>query len=292
MTDQNDLDGFLASAGIPSEAETVTTETATPEPSQPEPSVNRDEHGRFAPKAGEPEPVATEAEGQQPQAATPTETPSGHVPLAALHAERAKTKTLEQQMQQMQATLQALQQRPQQPQPVAEQPKPKDFWEDPNGFVADQLTPIQRQLQATALRTSKMLATQAHGRETVQAAYEELGRALQTDPQARFAYQQIMESDHPYDEMVNWHRRQQAMARVGTDPDAFIEAELEKRLSDPAFQAKVMERARAAAGSGQSQSPPLTAVPPSLSRIPTGGNAVVEADMSSEGLFRHALAGR
>lgn len=293
MTDQNDLDGFLASAGIPSGAETVTEPTVTT-PSQPEPApdTSRDELGRFAPKAGDPTPVA--AEPAQDQQQPPAAAKGGEVPLAALHAEREKNKELARQLQQMQASIQALQQRPAATPPAPVAPaKPKDFWEDPNAFVAEQLTPIQQQLQASNLRTSKMLAVQAHGRDTVQEAFQALGEALQTTPQARFEYQQIMASDHPYDEMVAWHRKHQAMSRVGTDPDAWLEAEIQKRIADPAFQAKVLETARgSASANGQSQQQPLTSVPPSLSRIPTGGNAVTDADLSSEGLFRHAMAGR
>lgn len=284
MTDQNDLDGFLASAGIPAEAETVTETVATPQ-TEPNPAVNRDEQGRFAPKANEAEPTATVDPVTPAPAAEPT---TGHVPLAALHAEREKSKETARQLQQAMAMLQALQQRPHPAQP---QPKAKDFWEDPNGFVASQVEPVQQLVQQGTLRTSKMLAVQAHGREKVQEAYEALGSALNTDPQARFAYQQIMASDHPYDEMVSWHRRQQAMARVGSDPDAFIEAEIAKRMSDPAFQAKVIEQARGTA-TGQSPTQPLTTVPPSLARIPTGGNAAVEPDMSSQGLFNYAMASR
>jgi len=293
VTDQNDLDGFLASAGIPSGAETVTEPTvSTPSQPEPAPDTSRDELGRFAPKAGDQTPATAEPAQDQTPATTPE--PQRTVPLDALTAIRGENRELKQQLQEMARRFSALEQRPVQPQqPPQPAAKPKDFWEDPNAFVAEQLTPIQQQLQASNLRTSKMLAVQAHGRDTVQEAFQALGEALQTTPQARFEYQQIMASDHPYDEMVAWHRKHQAMSRVGTDPDAWLEAEIQKRIADPAFQAKVLETARgSASANGQSQQQPLTSVPPSLSRIPTGGNVVTDADLSSEGLFRHAMAGR
>lgn len=290
MTDQNDLDGFLESAGIP--AETTTTEapatTTTPEPTtQTATERARDEIGRFAPAA------TTETAAQTPEAAVPHGTET--VPLATFIAMRDEGKELKQQLQQMQTSLQALQQRPQAaPQPAQPPPKPVELWDDPDRFVGDRLSPIQKELAETRAQVSHFAAVAEFGKEGVTAAHVAIKQAIASgELNGDAVNQQLAGSRDPVGDIVRWHQNQKTkanMQRIGGDPDAWLAAELEKRMADPAFQAQVMERARGgAAPNGQAQTP-LTQIPPSLSRIPSGANAATEADMSSEGLFRHALA--
>lgn len=279
-----ELDDILADNG--SQEQEQTQETATTE------TVNRDEHGRFAPKAGEPEVTAE----QQVEGA---EEPAGNIPPAALAASRQKAREKEQEADQLRTQLAELRgqvdvltRQTRQPQvaPKVEEPKPTpEIWEDPNGFVQAALTPVQQAMQQQAERFSMRLAVKEHGKETVQAAYAALGQAIQAgDPSARAEYQRIKASDDPYEDIVQWHKRSQTLQKVGDDPDAWLEAEMEKRLADPAYQGKILERIQATASQNANRSNPNVKLPPSLTRLPAGGNAGAEADMSDAGLFSHA----
>lgn len=296
MNDQsNDLDSFLSSAGIEAEQPQEITPQAEPA-AQPQTTEERqrDEQGRFAPKAGDPPPSEPLA---QPDAQQPTTEPApgAMVPLAAVHAERRKNDDLQRQLQQLTGQVQALMARPSAPAPTPATPQAKkEIWDDPESYIAEANKPILDQVRQNKLDTSMMLAVDRHGEATVQTAYQALGEALQTDPRAKFEYERIMASRHPYDELVSWHKQHQTLQKIGADPDAYVQSEIERRLSDPAEQAKILERIRGAANTtGQTtRQAPLTQLPPTLSRIPTGGNDPGTADMSSEGLFAHATARR
>jgi hypothetical protein len=89
------------------------------------------------------------------------------------------------------------------------------------------------------------------------------------------------------------------LARVGDDPDAFINAEIERKLSDPKFLSTALERARAVASGqpvGNGAAPTIAnnvmQIPPSLSRIPSGSPTEVAVDGSMPSdteLFRSSL---
>lgn len=251
----------------------------------------RDEHGRFAPKVEAEAAPVVQAQVEQQVDADP-----GKVPQQALHASREKERearqeaeTLRNQIAEMRGQIQLLSQRGQAPTPKPEAPKPVDFWESPDGYIANALTPVQQQLQDQNERFSKMMAMQTHGKETVDTAFNAFVQAAQANPGAYAAeYQSMMKSDHPYDALVAWHKRQETLRTVGNDPNAWLEAEMEKRLADPAYQAKVLERIRGTATTN-SRSNPVTNLPPSLNRLAAGGNANGEADLSDSGLFANAL---
>ncbi len=283
-----ELDDILADNGT--QETTETQETATTE------TVARDEHGRFAPKVEAQPEVTTE---QQVVAAEETET-GGAIPPAALAASRQKAREKEQeadalrtQLAQLQGQVELLSRQTRQPQvaPKVEEPKPTpEIWEDPNGFVQAALTPVQQQLQQQAERFSMRMAVKEYGKDVVQEAYAALGAAMQAgDPSARAEYQRIKASDDPYEDIVQWHKRSQTLKTVGDDPNAWLEAEIEKRLADPVHQGKFLERIQATAAQNTTRSTtPVTNLPPSLTRLPAGGNAPTAADMSDAGLFSHA----
>lgn len=280
-----ELDDILADNDT-QEATEQTQETAPTET-----TVARDEHGRFAPKANEAE-VATE---QQVQPAVEIE--PGRVPQQALHASREKERearqeaeTLRTQLAQMQGQIELLSRQTRQPQaaPKVEEQKPLEPWDE--GYTESILTPLQQQLQQQAERFSMRMAVKEYGKDTVQTAYAALGAAMQAgDPSARAEYQRIKQSDDPYEDIVQWHKRSQTLKTVGDDPNAWLEAELEKRLSDPTHQAKILERIQATAAQNVTRSNPNVKLPPSLTRLPAGGNAPADVDVSDAGLFSHAL---
>jgi hypothetical protein len=289
MTDTgNELSEILSEA--PQGNSGADTTTTTTETNATETGINRDDHGRFAPKAGDPPQTEATPVIEQPLA-DPQGNASRTVPIEALHDAREKARTLETKLAEMAGQIALLSQQRQHPAQQTEQAKPKDFWEDPNAFVADQLSPVQQMMQRQQEMFSKRLAVKEYGAEKVDAAFVAIKTALSTDPAARFEYQRIMATDDPYDELVKWHERSSNLQRIGNNPDAWLEAEIERRLSDPAQQAAILQRIQAGASAQPAnRSAPVTALPPSLSRLPGGTNSAVEADASDAGLFRQAMA--
>lgn len=280
MADES-LDEILSAAtSVP----TAPAAEATPE-QQPDATTEegqpRGEHGHFATRQT-PEPVAAEAPAATPATpAAPEPERSATVPQEALHEARQREKEQRERADRLEQALLARQQPAAPVTPPAEAVKPPDFWEDPNKFVESALTPVQKQLQQQNERFSRMMAVQAHGKDTVDAAYQALGNALRTDPTVRADYQRIMSADHPYEDLVQWHKQVQNRARIGNDPDAFVKSELDKMLADPAKKAELLARltgtpapATSIAAAPEPASPTnITRLPPSLSKLP-GGNAV------------------
>lgn len=286
MTDIS-LDEILSGDGN-AMPETTTTEVQQPADT----GQQRDEQGRFAAKADAPviefeqpgEPITTD---QMPQ--------HGEVPVGAVKAERekrqaaqAEAETLRRELAELrgQVTLLTQQRQPAEQTPQQEQ-QPPALWDDPDGFIKSQLTPFEKQMADMREFMSENMAVQQFGAEKVEAAKQAIEQAART-PEGQQIVRQMMQSRHPYGDLMQWHQRQQALATVGNDPQAWLQAELEKRMADPAFQAQVIERARGGAVQNGNRQQPVTSLPPSLSRIPTGGNAAEDNDMSDGALFAHA----
>lgn len=264
---------------------------------QPEAGQQRDEHGRFAAPAkaefthtvtttGGVEAVANEQPASEHQ-------PNG-VPVGAVQAEREKRQEaqkhaseLERQLAELRGQVTLLtQQRQPAPQPQQEQ-QPATLWDDPDAYLRSQIDPLQTALLNQKAEFSKMIAVEKHGEDVFNAAESALEQAAPT-PEGQAFIQKLRSSAHPAEDLIKWHKQQQSIARVGNDPDAWLNAEIEKRLSDPAFLAQAVERARTGAASNTNRAQPLTNLPPSLSRLPSGGNQPADTDMSDGALFSHA----
>ena len=258
---------------------------------QPEASQPRDENGRFAGKEAEPQ---AQAQPQQPQAVEaqpqPQAQPSPTVPLDALHASREETRQLRQQLQQALTALAATRQPAAPQQPAQPQPK-KEIWDDPDAFLSEKLTPIEQMVRRQTENFSRMIAVRDHGQETVQTAYQAMAQAMQSgDQNAAFEYRRIMASEHPYDALVIWHKTQSTLAKIGNDPDAWVQQQLDAMLSDPAKQAEILQRIQGSAATAAPKSgAPIVNLPPSLNRIGGGANNAADNDTSDEALFRHAM---
>jgi hypothetical protein len=189
----------------------------------------RDENGRFAAQQQQPAP-----EAPQPEPAKP---PEGYIPIQALDARLSKTEEKYQNMLREQALdfqrqMAALQQH----QPKPEPPKPVDFFENPDAAFESRMQqavqPIQQGQQQIVENFSRMYASDKYGEEAVNSALAEMTRRVQAQPEAtRFDYQRIMSSPHPYGELVKWHKAQTTLSTYGDDPEAYIKAEVEKRLA-------------------------------------------------------------
>lgn len=290
MSEGNDvLDEILSDAPV---KPVVEAQEPTPEPAEPP----RNPDGTFASKEGQEPEGEPEPDEPAPEPEKPEGREGNKVPVAALQAEREKAKAMEAKLEETQRQLQQVlgqvqvltQQRPAQPTPEPE--KRPEIWEDPDGFLRSALAPIEQQMRRQTEHFSQQLAMRDHGQEAVQSAFDAMRTAMQSqDPNAVFEYRRIMSSSHPYGELVAWHQRNQTLQKIGNDPDAWLEAELAKRMEDPAFQAKMLEKARGTAQQPNGQGQPQVALPPSLNKVPGRGNDATPGDLSSEGLFNYAL---
>lgn len=278
----NELDEIMSGDSGAAPVETVTQQEQ--QPSQP-----RDETGRFASTQAQ-EPVAGQPVIEQPVAEHAQ--PSGGVPVGAVQAERekrqaaqAESEALRREVAELRGMVQATRQPA--PQPQQEQ-QPASLWDDPDAYLKSQISPLEQRLLAQAANFSMRMAIKEHGKEVFDAAEQALAQAANT-PDGQQFISKLRASDDPAEDLIKWHKQQQAIARVGSDPDAWLNAEIERRLSDPTEQAKILERIRSGAASNTNRSQaPLTSLPPSLSRMPAGGNTPADGDMSDGALFSHA----
>lgn len=275
------------------DGESMPVET-TPEvqqEQQPEPSQTRDEHGRFATKAEE-QPVSEQTEVQQ-QPETHAENGKG-IPVKAVQEEREKRQAaqaesaeLQRKLAELQGQMSVLMQQRQPVQQPQQEQQPASIWDDPDSYLKSQMTPVQQQMADMREFMSENLAIQAHGAETVNAAKAAIEQAART-PDGQQVIARLMQSRHPFEELVQWHKRQTTLSMVGNDPQAWFQQEFERKMADPAFMAQVMEKTRTAATANVNRSQPVTNIPPSLSRLPGGTNAAEDSDMSDAALFAHA----
>lgn len=234
-----------------SEADTVASE-ATPA-AQP-----RDEQGRFTSLHGhvEQEPQAA----QQPQAAPtpeqqvkpdqqapqvePLETQQNrHVPLAELRTERQKRQDAERQIAELQGrlkTFEQFQQRPQAPQQQAPREEVPDPYTDPEGYADYRHRQAFVQSREQIANFSEVMARRTFGAELVDKATQ---WAVQNNVAQHFFYN----ARDPYGELIDTYKQQQAIARIGSDPDAY-EATIRKEERE-----KVLAELKAGGANGQQQ---------------------------------------
>lgn len=287
MADPNsELDAILSDDTGSTGAEDITTTQVAEAPPAEATSQPRDQTGKFAPKQGDvPAEPALDAHQQHDK-------PNNGVPVRAVQEERQKRQEAEASAEALRREIAELrgmvQARNQPEQPKQEQQAPATLWDDPDGYLKSQLSPVQSQMMEMKEFMSENLAVQTYGEEKVTAAKQAIEQVART-PEGQQVIQKLMQSRHPFDDLVKWHKQQENMQRVGSDPDAWLEAEMEKRLSDPAYQAKIIERIRGSAASNTGRSNPAISLPPSLSGLPAGGNSAASTDMSDAALFTNAL---
>lgn len=245
-----------------------------PEQIEPEPAVVRDEHGRFAPKP--------EAPAEKPAA---KEEPERGPPAWRLKEEADARRAAEDRARALEAQLQNfIQQKEQKP--------PPDIFENPGAFV-DQgvktaVDPIKQEIGQLREFYSQREAIREHGAEKVKAAYDWISQGMQSrDPERMAIYNRAMSSFDPYGEIVSSHSKQTIFEQIGSDPNAYVEKQLEEKLKDPAFAAKMLERIR---GATQARPSTVTQLPPSLGRASSAApRSDDDGDDSEAGLLRNAL---
>lgn len=221
--------------------------------SSPEPAADtgptRDERGRFAAKSqDEPAESQPQPEQQAQQQVSPEQQPpvdpnaNRHVPLSELKAERKRRQELERLHMESEARAKAYEQMFQQ-QPQRQQPQPQpqeqapDPFTDPEGFYRYQARETQRQILNNTLNLSESFARRHFGSQIVD-------EAVQAAQQAGVSSQFLTAPD-PYAALVEWHKREKALAKFGTDPEAY-----EKQLEEQIRQ-KVLAELKAGGAAGQ-----------------------------------------
>jgi hypothetical protein len=271
----------IPEAATEAPAETPSTET----PQQDD--RPRDEHGRFVAQSAQIEPAAPQE--PTPPAEQGQAEDEGKIPPWRLREIRIERDEAIQRYQETQRQLEMLQRQMPKPEP---KPAP-DMFESPDGFVdhrMDQrMTPYEQQQQELRAEMqeqrefmSRYFAENKHGAEKVHAAYNWLGQGIQAkDPLVVHAYNQVMQSKHPYDAAVQAYDElsliQQVKAAGG--PDKYREQLL----------AAQQQQSRQQSGQPQGS---VTRLPPSLRNTPSArGNGVDDdpSDMSDAALFRHAM---
>lgn len=194
----------------------------------------RDDAGRFAPKQETPPPVEKPVE----TLATPTpEAPPAdtdakrHVPLSELLSERDKRKSeaklreeAEKRYEATQAQLAEIQRQFQaQQQPQYQAPDP---WVDPAAALQHQQEKFDFQLKNINANNSQRWAVEKFGVEKVQEAAQAAIRAGAAD--------YFFNRPDPFADLMQWHRQQTFISKVGADPDAY-EKSIEQRAYERAL---------------------------------------------------------
>lgn len=288
--DGTELDEIMNGVETPEVIDTVVAPETVTQP--------RDETGKFAPKADDAPVVDPDNAAQA--AVEGGEHEKGRVPVAAVIAERNLTKAardeaekLRNDLAELRGQVSVLTQQRQQPATPVEKAKPKNFWENPDEFLADRLAPVQQTMQTQRIELSTMLAVEKHGEAVVNEAQAALAAAMKAnpnDPSLIALDQQTRKSIHPMNDVLSWHTRQKAMADIGDDPSAYrtrLETELREKIM-----AELGVDSAALPAATSTTTKPLTKLPQSLSKLPGAGNGNGGDDLSDTGLFTHAMGGR
>lgn len=213
------------------------------DPKEPEATEPQAPEAPEPPKAEEPKEPPKESKVEE-GAPTAPETEPKHVPLAALEDERRKR-------QEIQRELEALRSKP--------ADKAIDPVVDPEGFRKHFEEQSQKALVNERLNMSEQIVRSHLGDEAVDAAMQAFEEAEKSNPGLRAT---ILASRHPYQSLVEWHKREQTLATVGTDLTAY-----EQRLRE-----KWLEEVKAnPAALGLAVPTPQQPVAPSLANRPSVG---------------------
>ncbi len=172
------------------------------------------------------------------------------------------------------------------PQPKPEQTQaqaqePPDVFTDPVGFMAHIEARQQAKLDEMRAGMSMEMAHTRHG-EKFEAAYKALTSLDPKSDTNRQLVQSIYRSANPGEAIVRWHNQQEALRRVGSDPDAYeakVREETRKALAaDPEFRKQLLTELQAeASGRGRNPNPPVR-LPKSLNSAAGGSQRIADPD--------------
>lgn len=266
LGDEPDFDSVFTRDDDVTDSRDSGVDTAAPGAAQP-----RDETGRFmsvhntpveeaAPQPQEAKDPPQQQEQPAPQAETPPGQPQDRmIPLQELRSERQKRQDAERQLAELRGQVSAFermqQQRPQQPQPQAQQEQVPDPYADPEGFARYQNQRQHVQFREQIANMSEAIARRQFGPDLVDKATQ---WAIQNNVAQHFFHS----ARDPYGELVETFQRQEALSRIGNDPDSY-----ERRIREEERN-KVLEELKAGGVNGGQPKPTF---PGSLaSATPTG----------------------
>jgi hypothetical protein len=271
-------------------ADEDTTEQVVAEPA-PEPEAVTEQPTAAGVEPAEP--VATD-----PPARTPVDDNAPQVPSWRVREINEEKRAALAELETLRAERAQWQQRQQTaPQPVKEPEKvaKPDPLIDPVGYEAY----LEEKFEARQINTTREIdlrLTRQSNVEIFDKAYGESQRLKEArDPAFLELSQKMNNTMAPGKVLLDWYNQRTLQAEVGTDLNAFRQREQERLLSDPAFLAKAIEKARVAAQPSTqpgAKTPSATSLPPSLTRA-TNASTITSADdddVSDDGLWRHANA--
>lgn len=259
--------------------------------------ISPDPQAAREPPEGQAAQEAAQGAAQQQQ-----DKPQQHfVPLSELLTTRERAQKAEQAAEQFRQALEEIQRREQEARRAA-QAKPleaPDQFADPQGYTDFMIRQQQQIVQA--LREE---ARQEKLNESLEDAAEQHGEAFESAFKALLATRDQALADRltanprrAGKAIMDWHRQQEVIRTVGTDPAAYRQKLQDELLNDQAFVTRVIEHVRASQGGPQAQqSRPqnVTRLPPSLTRVtgaaPAHGDD--DGDGSDEAIFAAATAPR
>lgn len=97
-------------------------------------------------------------------------------------------------------------------------------------FVGQQMATVEA---TNRMNMSKMLAVREHGQEKVSTAEQAFFALQATDPVSYATlYEKFGTDPDPIGQVVSWHAKQETLAKLGDDPDAYVEAQVQARLAE------------------------------------------------------------
>ena len=272
----------MADDKSPEQLQQEMFESALQVPATPEPPAEP----KGSPSAAEPEKVPQAP--VVPPPTPPTTEPEPAIPSWRLREEADARRRAEDHARQLETRLNEIQAQLRQATPE----KTPDFFENPDqatmAVVAKVLQPYAEETRSQLMALGRMVASNVHGQDKVDAAEQAFLDARDKRTLDPMDYERVVQSPNRYDAVVQWHKRQNVLSSVGDDPAAWFEKQLETRMSDPKFQAALMEKIRGNAA----EKPTAVKLPPSLSGKTAAADSRPEAvgDLSDASLFRYAMS--
>ncbi|MGJ5075487.1 hypothetical protein [Bradyrhizobium oligotrophicum] len=248
----------------------------------------------------DPTPAQQPAVVEQPQAVQPApqaQQPEPAIPPSRLREEAEARRAAERRAMELEARLAALE-RTAQPQQPPQQRQRSDVFENPSAFVQEEVQPILDPVtqEITRMREfySRREAEREHGGEKVKAAYDWISQGIaQRDPEAVMVYQRAMQSMDPYGDITRAHLQRQTFQEIGPDLNAYRQRILDEALKDQAFQARVLEAARAQAqATGATIAKPVVTSLPNINRVGAAALPEGQVEESDADLFSKVTTSR
>ena len=248
-------------------------------------SQPRDEHGRFAPKAGD---APAPADAPPPAAEQPPEPDGGHIPAWRLREEAENRRAAEARAQQYERELEQLRRN----QPKPEPPKPP---ERPDPLL--DLPGFYQYFEDREATREKNLRGEFSFEFARSSNPERFDKALAAVQQASPAdILRVKDAYNPGKELLAWYAQHERTTIVGDDLEAYNKKVIAEALKNPEHLRQAAEALRLSVvpSTNGSRQPSPVRLPPSLNSMSPSGAAPTgddDADLSDEALFRHATTG-